>query len=166
MNNRVSLTAVQLKKCFKLGRGTGQGDLISVILFISILQIFIYTRSKPEIDELAIFKYNYPHSRYADDTIIFLNCIISIKHIVDTFFVLFRIKTNLTKSKITSIGVRKTEKEKNVFKNVTDTPRVSKILKMRNLTVERKIVIFKTIVISKNSFQIIKPFVKVIKLNN
>ena len=46
----------------------------------------------------------------------------------------------------------KLNKEKN-FKTVTDIQRVLKIWKMRNLTLEKKIVIFKTIAISKIVFQ-------------
>ena len=47
---------------------------------------------------------------------------------------------------------KKLNKEKN-FKTVTDIQRVLKIWKMRNLTLEKKIVIFKTIAISKIVFQ-------------
>ena len=44
--------------------------------------------------------------------------------------------------------MKKFEDEKNFYKTVTDTQRVLKIWKMRNLTLEREIVIFKIIVIS------------------
>ena len=47
----------------------------------------------------------------------------------------------------------KLKEEKNFYKTVTDMQRVLKIWKMRRLTLEGKIVIFKTIAISKIVFQ-------------
>ena len=47
----------------------------------------------------------------------------------------------------------KLKEEKKVYKIVTDMQRVLKIWKMRRLTLEGKIVIFKTIAISKIVFQ-------------
>ena len=47
----------------------------------------------------------------------------------------------------------KLKEEKNFYKIVTDMQRVLKIWKMRKLTLERKIVIFKTIAISRIVFQ-------------
>ena len=48
---------------------------------------------------------------------------------------------------------KKLKEEKNFYKIVTDMQRVLKIWKMRRLTLEGKIVIFKTIAISKIVFQ-------------
>ena len=47
----------------------------------------------------------------------------------------------------------KLKEEKNFYKTVTDIQRVLKIWKKRNLTLEGKIVIFKTIAISNIVFQ-------------
>ena len=47
----------------------------------------------------------------------------------------------------------KLKEEKNFYETVTDMQRVLKIWKMRKLTLERKIVIFKTIAISRIVFQ-------------
>ena len=47
----------------------------------------------------------------------------------------------------------KLKEEKKIYKAVTDIQRVLNIWKKRNLTLEGKIVIFKTIVILKNVFQ-------------
>ena len=47
----------------------------------------------------------------------------------------------------------KLKKENNFYKTVTDIQRVLKIWRKRNLTLEEKIVIFKTIAISKIVFQ-------------
>ena len=54
----------------------------------------------------------------------------------------------------------KLKEEKNFYKIVTDMQRVLKIWKMRRLTLEGKIVIFKTIVISKIVF-----FFNIISMN-
>ena len=48
---------------------------------------------------------------------------------------------------------KKLKEKKNFYKIVTDMQRVLKIWKMRRLTLEGKIVIFKTIAISKIVFQ-------------
>ena len=72
---------------FSLGRGAPQGDPISAFLFILALEILIILiKSKPEIEGMTIFDYNYLYSAYADDTTFFLKDIISEKHMVDTFF--------------------------------------------------------------------------------
>ena len=88
-------------KYFSLGRGARQGDLISAFLFgLAIEVLFILIRSKPKIEGMTIFDYNYFYPAYADDTTFFLKDIISIKHMVDTFHffsVFFRIKTKSKK---------------------------------------------------------------------
>ena len=78
-------------------------------LFVLALEIlFILIKSKPEIEGMTIFDYNYLYSAYADDTTFFLKDIISVKHMVDTFlfFSYFSgLKPNLKKSEIAGIGV-------------------------------------------------------------
>ena len=123
---------------------------------------------------MTIFDYNYLYSAYTDNTTFFSNEIISIKHMVDTcyfFSYFFGLKQNLTKSSGSSgsCGMRyidlnkdilkilgtpfswneKLKEEKHFYKAVIDTERVLEIWKMRKVTLERKIVIFKTIAISK-----------------
>ena len=45
-------------KYFSPGTGTRQGDAISAFLFILVLEIlFLFIKSKPEIERLRIFNY-------------------------------------------------------------------------------------------------------------
>ena len=74
-------------KYFLLGRHTRQGDPISAYLFVLALEIlFQLIKSKPEIKGLAIFDHCYLYSAYADDTTFFLQDTISIKHMVEAFY--------------------------------------------------------------------------------
>ena len=74
-------------KYFLLGRGARQGDPISAYLFILALEILFHLiRSKTEIKGLAIFDHCYLYSAYVDDTTFFLQDTISIKHMVDAFY--------------------------------------------------------------------------------
>ena len=55
-------------KYFSLGREAHQGDPMSAFLFILALKIlFILIKSKPEIEGMTIFDYNYLSSAYAND---------------------------------------------------------------------------------------------------
>ena len=72
--------------------------------------LFILIKLKSEIEGLAIFDYNYLYSEYAADTTFFLQYIISIKHMIGTFyFFLFfsGLTPKLTKCEITSVGALK-----------------------------------------------------------
>ena len=74
-------------KYFLLGRGARQGDPISAYLFILALEILFHLiRSKTEIKGLAIFDHCYLYSAYVDDTTFFLQNTLSIKHMVDAFY--------------------------------------------------------------------------------
>ena len=81
-----------------------------LFLFVSALEaLLILIKSKPEIEGITVFDCNCHSSAYADDTIFFLKDIISIKHMVETWFFLYfsGLKLNLRKSEIAGIGVPK-----------------------------------------------------------
>ena len=78
---------VVLSQNFLLGRGARQGDPISAYLFVLALEIlFQLIKSKPEMKGLTIFDHCYLYSALADDTTFFLQDNISIKHMVDVFY--------------------------------------------------------------------------------
>ena len=170
------------RKYFMLGRGVRQGDPISVFLFILALEIlFLLIKTKPEIAGLTIFDRYYLYSAYADDTTFFLKDTISIKNMVNTFHLFSefsRLKPNLSKCEITGIGAlkgvqvavcgmrcvdlknhtlkilgtyfsynEKLKEERNFYTTVTN---IQRALKSR---LEGKIVILKTLAISKIVFQ-------------
>ena len=91
-------------KYFMLGKGARQGDLISAFLFILALKIlFLPIKTKPEIAGLTIFDHCYLYSVYADDTTFFLKETISIKNMVDNFYLFSEfsgLKPNLSKCEI------------------------------------------------------------------
>ena len=124
---------------------------------------------------MTIFDYNYLYSACTDDAIVFLKDINFVMHFVDTFhfFPKFVGIGTLKGVQVTFFGMRyidlnidilkmldtyfsyneKLKERKNFYKIVTDMQRVLKMLKMRMLKLERKIVFYKTIAISKIFFQ-------------
>ena len=100
-------------KYFLLGRGACQGDPSSAYLFILALEIlFHHIRSKSEIKGRAIIDYWYLYSAYADNTTFFSQNTISIKHMVDAFYLFIfsyfsGLKPNSKKSEIAGIKALK-----------------------------------------------------------
>ena len=157
------LKEVLPKFYFLLERDSPQGDAILAFLFLSALENLCFL--------------------CADDTTFSLHDTIYTKHMADTFFLyFFGLKLNLTKYEIINIRVLKgiqvavcamrsiylnnetlktlgthfsyNEKLKDEKVYCKKIHRVLKILKIRNVTVEVKIVMFKTIAISKIVFQL------------
>ena len=92
------LTAVQLQSISHLREAPVNVTQFQLFLFILAIEVFFpLTKSKPEIEGMKIFDYNYLYSVNADDTTFFLKDITSLKHMVHTFFALFRIKTKFNK---------------------------------------------------------------------
>ena len=59
-------------KYFSLEKSARQGNPISALLLVLALEIlFVLIKSKPKIEGLAIFNYNYLYYAYASDTTIF-----------------------------------------------------------------------------------------------
>ena len=65
-----------------MGEELVKATQFQLISFILALEIFIFIKSKPEIEEMTIFDYNYLCSDYKT---FFLKNIISLKHMVDNF---------------------------------------------------------------------------------
>ena len=78
-----------------LGKGTNQGDSISTLEIL-----FLLIKSKPEIEQITIFDYNYLYSANADDTTFVLKNILFLESIwlrLFIFFVLFQTKSKYNK---------------------------------------------------------------------
>ena len=165
-------------KYFKLNRGGRQGDPISAYLFILALEIlFLLIKENSRIKGLTIFDHCYLYSTYADDKTFFLKDINSIKEMVNSFHIFSRFsgfRPNLSKRvKVTVCGIQwvhlflvpikilgtnisyneKLKGERNFCLIITNIQRVLKLWKLRNLTLEGKILIFKTLALSKIIFQ-------------
>ena len=95
-------------KYFLLGRRACQGDPISAYLFIFALDILFHLiRSKPKIKGLGIFDHYCLDSAYAGDKNVFLQDTITIKYMVDAFYLFLffsELKPNLKKAEIAVIG--------------------------------------------------------------
>ena len=71
---------------FKLERGTRQGDLISLYLFILVLEIvFLFIMQNENINGLNIFETTFLYTAYGDDTTIFLKNEKSVIELIKTF---------------------------------------------------------------------------------
>ena len=85
------------------GRGVLLGNTTSLFFFILVLKIlFLFIKSKPEIEELIIFHHCFLYSAYVDNKNFFLKNTISIKETLDTFHfsILFRIKNKLARLQV------------------------------------------------------------------
>ena len=166
-------------KYFKLDKGTRQGDLISAYLFILVLEmVFNLIKQNKNIHGLTFFDHTFLCAAYADDTTFFLKdkeSVEKVMNVFDTFFILLGLKPNKYKCEIDGIDVlngplwngmyrfnkkfsklsihfsynKKTGNEENFIKLIKSIENVLKICRRRNLKVQPKIKIFKTLAISK-----------------
>ena len=169
---------------FNLEKGACQGDPILAYLFILALEgVFELIKNNADIREIPIFNHAFFYTAFPDDSIFFLNDLLSVENLIDTFtvFSLFsELKANFRKCEITGLGSLKgvlevvcglkpinlrTETIKilgvhfsynttlKVQNNFLDTvKRIQQVLcfwDRRMLSLEGRIIIFKTLAISK-----------------
>ena len=169
---------------FNLEEGTRQGDPISAYLFILALEVlFELIKNNDDIRGITIFNHNFLYTAFADDSTFFLNELLSVKNLVDTFkvFSLFSgLNANFSKCEIAGLGSLKGVLEAvcglKSINLTTDTIKIlgvhfsyNSTLKVQNsfldtvksiqqalrfwnrriLSLEGKIIIFKTLAISK-----------------
>ena len=166
-------------KNFKLDKGAHQGDHILHYLFIFLIEkVFTLIKENKDIHRLTFFDHIFLYTAYADDTTFFLKDKESVKEVMnvfDTLSICSGLKPNMSKCEIPGIGVlkevslehwgmecvgliknsvkilgihfsysKKFENEGNFIKIIK-----LKLLRTRNLKVQGKITIFKTLAISK-----------------
>ena len=91
-----------------LEKGARQGDPISPYLFILALEVlFELIKSNDDIRGITIFNHAFLYTAFADDSTFFLNDLLSVKNLVDTFkvFSLFSgLNANFSKCEIAGLG--------------------------------------------------------------
>ena len=93
---------------FNLEKGARRGDPISGYVFILALEVLCdLIKNNADIRGIAIFNHTFLYTAFADDLISFLNDLLSVKNLTDTFKVysLFSgLKANFSKSEIAGLG--------------------------------------------------------------
>ena len=164
---------------FTLGGGTRQGDPISAYLFIISLEVgFSLIKVNPNIEGLQFFSHTFLYSAYADDTTFFKKrAIINSRNKFPLFSGLKINNANceiasigvkkgvkialcgmecidFTDDVIKVLGIyfsynKKIEQKKNVLNHIVKIQIILKFLKLRNLAIEGRIAVFKSLAISK-----------------
>ena len=93
---------------FNLEKGARQGDPISAYLFILALEVlFELIKNNADIRGITIFNHAFLYTAFGDDSTFFLNDLLSVKNLIDTFnvFSLFSgLKANFNKCEIAGLG--------------------------------------------------------------
>ena len=93
---------------FNLEKGARQGDPISAYFFILALELlFELIKNNDDIRGITIFNHTFLYTAFADDSTFFLNDLLSVKNLVDTFkvFSLFSgLNANFSKCEIAGLG--------------------------------------------------------------
>ena len=93
---------------FNLEKGARQGDPISAYLFILTLEVlFELIKNNDDIRGITIFNHAFLYTAFADDSSFFLNDLISISNLIDTFKVFSLssgLKANFSKWEIAELG--------------------------------------------------------------
>ena len=73
---------------FNLEKGASQGHPISAYLFILALEVFFeWFKNNADIRGITIFNHAFLYTAFADDSNFFLNDLLSVKNLIDTFTV-------------------------------------------------------------------------------
>ena len=93
---------------FNLEKDARQGGPISAYLFILALEVlFELIKNNDDIRGITIFNHTFLYTAFADDSTFFLNDLLSVKNLIDTFtvFSLFSgLKANFSKCEIAGLG--------------------------------------------------------------
>ena len=93
---------------FNLKKGAREDDSISAYLFVLALKVFFeLIRNNTNIRGITIFNHAFWYTAFAEDSIFFLNELLSVKNLIDTFkvFSLFLgLKSNFSKCEIAGLG--------------------------------------------------------------
>ena len=85
---------------FNLEKGACQGDPILPYLFILPLEVlFELIKNNADMRWITIFNHAFMYTAFADDSTFFLNDLLSVKNLIDTFRVFYRfsvLKANLS----------------------------------------------------------------------
>ena len=169
---------------FNLEKGARQGDPISAYLFILALKVlFELIKNNDDIRGITIFNHTFLYTAFADDSTFFLNDLLSVKNLVDTFkvFSLFSgLNANFSECEIAGLGSLKgvlqavcglksinlttdtikilgvhfsynstLKVQNNFLDTVKSIQQALRFWNRRILSIEGKIIIFKTLAISK-----------------
>ena len=169
---------------FNLEKVARQGDPISAHLFILALEVlFELIKNNDDIRGITIFNHAFLYTAFADDSTFFLNDLLSVKNLIDTFtvFSLFSgLKANFSKCEIAGLGSLKgvleavcglksinlttdtikilgvhfsynstLKVQNNFLDTVKSIQQVLRFWNRRILSLEGRIIIFKTLAISK-----------------
>ena len=137
----------------KLKKWTRRGDAISAYLFFLVLEaVFCVIKSKKNIKDLNIFSHDSFCTAYADDTITEIASIDTLKGVN---VALCGMKClNLTQKTVKILGVhfsynKNVEHEMNFQSHIARIKSILRVWRMRNLPIEGKVLVFKSLAISK-----------------
>ena len=107
INNHAFMNGGFTTSFFNLEKGACQVDPILAYLFILALEVlFELIKNNADIRDIPILNHTFSYSTFADDSTFFLNDLLSVRNLIDTFkvFSLFPIlKANFSKCEIAGL---------------------------------------------------------------